>query len=133
MSAAVADAKVKNFSSKKIRKDELNSIPLENNPDILKSIVDHKNRGQIVIGFAAETCHNSKDLIAAGLLKLHSKSLDYIYVNDVSNGSIFGDDFTEGYLLGLDHDAIKVPRITKETLSDILLDKLSIKLESIHG
>ena len=76
---------------------------------------------------------NSKDLIAAGLLKLHSKSLDYIYVNDVSNGSIFGDDFTEGYLLGLDHDAIKVPRITKETLSDILLDKLSIKLESIHG
>jgi phosphopantothenoylcysteine decarboxylase/phosphopantothenate--cysteine ligase len=133
MSAAVADAKVKNFSSKKIRKDELNSIPLENNPDILKSIVDHKNRGQIVIGFAAETCHNSKDLIAAGLLKLHNKSLDYIYVNDVSNGSIFGDDFTEGYLLGLDHDAIKVPRITKETLSDILLDKLSIKLESIHG
>ena len=128
MSAAVADAKVANYSEAKIRKESLNRVDLAKNPDILKSLLTNKKLNQIIIGFAAETSEDLAMLEESGRAKLTSKSLDLIYVNNVSNGAVFGSNFTQGLIIDRDMSVIKVPEISKDTLSDILLDQLVSKL-----
>jgi phosphopantothenoylcysteine decarboxylase / phosphopantothenate---cysteine ligase len=128
MSAAVADAKVANYSEDKIRKESLNRVDLAKNPDILKSLANSKKFNQVIIGFAAETSEDLVILEESGRTKLASKSLDLIYVNNVSNGAVFGSDFTQGLIIDRDMNVIKVPEISKDTLSDILLDQLVSKL-----
>ena len=128
MSAAVADAKVANYSEEKIRKESLDRVDLAKNPDILKSLSNSKKFHQVIIGFAAETSEDLEILEQSGRAKLASKSLDLIYVNNVSNGAVFGSDFTQGLIIDRDMKVIKVPEISKNTLSDILLDQLVSKL-----
>ena len=128
MSAAVADAKVLNYSDIKIRKESLGTVELDKNPDILKSLSKSKKIGQVIVGFAAETSSNASALEQSGFDKLASKSLDIIYVNNVSGGAIFGSDKTEGLIIDNQKNVIKVPEISKDTLSDILLDQLVSKL-----
>ena len=128
MSAAVADAKVANYSEAKIRKESLNRVDLAKNPDILKSLSINKKLNQIIIGFAAETSEDLATLEENGRAKLASKSLDLIYVNNVTNGAVFGSNFTQGLIIDRDLNVIKVPEISKDTLSDILLDQLVSKL-----
>ena len=128
MSAAVADARVANYSDQKIRKESLNQVDLEKNPDILKTLSGIKKIGQIIVGFAAETSADITTLEQSGHEKLLSKSLDLIYVNNVSGGAIFGSDQTQGLIIDNQKKVIKVPEISKDTLSDILLDQLVSKL-----
>jgi phosphopantothenoylcysteine decarboxylase/phosphopantothenate--cysteine ligase len=128
MSAAVADAKVVNYSDLKIGKESLNTLALIKNPDILKSLSGIKKPGQILIGFAAETISDVKELEASATAKLLSKSLDMIYVNNVAGGAIFGSDVTQGLIIDRDKNIIQVPEISKDTLADILLDQLVSKL-----
>ena len=128
MSAAVADARVANYSDQKIRKESLNQVDLEKNPDILKTLSDIKKIGQIIVGFAAETSADITTLEQSGHEKLLSKSLDLIYVNNVSGGAIFGSDQTQGLIIDNQKKVIQVPEISKDTLSDILLDQLVSKL-----
>ncbi|MFM7496095.1 MAG: bifunctional phosphopantothenoylcysteine decarboxylase/phosphopantothenate--cysteine ligase CoaBC [Candidatus Nanopelagicus sp.] len=132
MSAAVADAKVSNYSDTKIKKSGLDSINLEANQDILLKLSKNKRMDQVIVGFAAETSNKESDLIAAGQNKLDSKCLDLIYVNNVTSGAIFGSDSTEGFILGRNQDLIRVPKISKQTLSDILLDQMCSRLELAH-
>ena len=55
-SAAVADFKMKKVGVKKIKKNNINSLNLIKNIDILKSIAEHQiNRPKFVVGFSAET------------------------------------------------------------------------------
>jgi len=128
MSAAVADAKVLNYSDIKIKKESLGTVELDKNPDILKSLSQSKKLSQVIVGFAAETSSNALALEQSGFDKLSSKSLDIIYVNNVSGGAIFGSDKTEGLIIDKQKNVIKVPEISKDTLSDILLDQLVSKL-----
>ena len=128
MSAAVADAKVLNYSDTKIKKESLGAVELDKNPDILKSLSQSKKLGQVIVGFAAETSSNALALEQSGFDKLSSKSLDIIYVNNVSGGAIFGSDKTEGLIIDKQKNVIKVPEISKDTLSDILLDQLVSRL-----
>ena len=128
MSAAVADAKVANYSEEKIRKESLDRVDLAKNPDILKSLSNSKKFNQVIIGFAAETSEDLVMLEESGRAKLASKSLDLIYVNNVLNGAVFGSDFTQGLIIDRNMNVIKVPEISKDTLSDILLDQLVSKL-----
>jgi len=128
MSAAVADAKVANYSEEKIRKESLDRVDLAKNPDILKSLSNSKKFNQVIIGFAAETSEDLVVLEESGRAKLASKSLDLIYVNNVLNGAVFGSDFTQGLIIDRNMNVIKVPEISKDTLSDILLDQLVSKL-----
>ena len=128
MSAAVADAKVASYSEAKIRKESLDRVDLAKNPDILKSLSANKKLNQVIIGFAAETFEDLVMLEESGRAKLASKSLDLIYVNNVSNGAVFGSDFTQGLIIDRNLNVIKVPEISKDTLSDILLDQLVSKL-----
>ena len=128
MSAAVADAKVANYSKQKIKKEKLDVVSFSKNPDILKNLSEKKKPGQIIVGFAAETISGLAELQQRGEEKLVSKSLDLIYVNNVSDGAVFGSENTQGLIIDKNHNVIKVPQISKDTLSDILLDQLVSKL-----
>ena len=128
MSAAVADAKVANYSEQKIKKENLDVVSFSKNPDILRNLSEKKKPGQVIVGFAAETISGLGELQQRGEEKLVSKSLDLIYVNNVSDGAVFGSENTQGLIIDKNHNVIKVPQISKDTLSDILLDQLVSKL-----
>ncbi|MGE4544910.1 MAG: bifunctional phosphopantothenoylcysteine decarboxylase/phosphopantothenate--cysteine ligase CoaBC [Pedobacter sp.] len=80
-SAAVADYRPAERAVQKIKKggEDCLQLSLVKNPDILAEIGKAK-KGQLVIGFAAET----HDLEAHALRKLQSKDLDLIVANDVT-------------------------------------------------
>ncbi|CAK7193493.1 Coenzyme A biosynthesis bifunctional protein CoaBC [Commensalibacter sp. Nvir] len=91
MTAAVSDWKIKNYSSKKIKKDFNNPPPaleLTPNKDILAWISSETlERPRLVVGFAAET----HDIIENAKAKRERKKCDWIIVNDVKeNTKIMG-------------------------------------------
>jgi phosphopantothenoylcysteine decarboxylase/phosphopantothenate--cysteine ligase len=123
MSAAIADAKPKRFSSSKIAKDNLSQIDLIKNPDILSSLSSKRSQ-QRIVAFAAET----DDDHSRATQKMNSKGADFIYLNNVSNGQIFGEDRTSGVVLSKNGESHKVEDISKDTLAHLLLDLACNKL-----
>jgi phosphopantothenoylcysteine decarboxylase / phosphopantothenate---cysteine ligase len=117
MSAAVADARPLHASSEKIKKASLATIALQANPDLLADLSARK-KAQVMIGFAAET----QDHLKEARRKLEAKGLDVIYVNDVSGGAIFGQDTTMGTILIRNEADIAVKEVSKDALSNTLLD-----------
>jgi phosphopantothenoylcysteine decarboxylase/phosphopantothenate--cysteine ligase len=123
MSAAVADARPSQYSEGKIKKGDLQQIDLAENPDLLKSIARLRGK-QIVIAFAAET---SLD-IAIAKAKMEAKGANILYLNDVSEGAIFGSKETQGIILSSNGAQIEVPTSSKDSLADLLLDQALIQL-----
>ena len=84
-SAAVSDFRVKNYKSKKIKKNEEFNLELEKNIDILNHISNHNSlRPKITIGFAAET----NNLSTNAKEKLNEKNCDWVIANDVSDQTL---------------------------------------------
>lgn len=117
MSAAVADARPTKISDEKIKKATLNSIELQQNPDLLAELSPRKGK-RVMVGFAAET----REHLQEARRKLESKGLDVIYVNDVSGGAIFGQDTTMGTILLRNEADIAIKEVSKDALSNVLLD-----------
>ena len=117
MSAAVADARPLQVSDQKIKKSSFESIELQQNPDLLAELSPNKG-DRILVGFAAET----KEHLQEARRKLDAKGLDVIYVNDVSGGAIFGQDTTMGTILLRNEADIAVKEVSKDALSNVLLD-----------
>jgi phosphopantothenoylcysteine decarboxylase/phosphopantothenate--cysteine ligase len=117
MSAAVADARPTQISDQKIKKATLDTIELQQNPDLLAGLAPRKGN-RVMVGFAAET----KEHLQEARRKLESKGLDVIYVNDVSGGAIFGQDTTMGTILLRKEADIAVKEVSKDALSNVLLD-----------
>jgi phosphopantothenoylcysteine decarboxylase / phosphopantothenate---cysteine ligase len=92
MVAAVADWRSVNTSDEKMKKKHgmgPPSLELTENPDILKTVGNHRQRPRLVIGFAAET----QDLEKNAQAKLEAKGADWIVANDVSDETgIMGGD-----------------------------------------
>jgi phosphopantothenoylcysteine decarboxylase/phosphopantothenate--cysteine ligase len=87
MVAAVADWRAADVPTQKIKKDG-ESIPplsLTENPDILATLGKHRQRPELLIGFAAET----EKLVEHAQAKLAKKGCDWIVANDVS-GNVMG-------------------------------------------
>lgn len=123
MSAAVADARPSQYSDGKIKKGDLQQIELSENPDLLKSIARLRAK-QIVIAFAAET---SLDITIAKA-KMEAKGANILYLNDVSEGAIFGSKETQGIIITSNGAQIEVPTSSKDSLADLLLDQALIQL-----
>jgi phosphopantothenoylcysteine decarboxylase/phosphopantothenate--cysteine ligase len=124
MCAAVADAKPIQTSVEKIKKDQLASIELAPNPDLLAMLSASKKESQVLVGFAAETQSHAENAVK----KLKAKNLDVLYVNDVSGGAIFGSDQTRGTIISKDGSEIVVSEAGKDTLANVLLDQVSFRL-----
>ena len=126
MTAAVADSRPTNAALSKIAKNDLGAIETTLNPDILLEMSRSKTSEQILVGFAAET---SKDeLVERGTRKLIAKGADLLFVNDVSDGAIFGTNETAGWILAQGQSPIAVASATKDSLANQLLDSLALKL-----
>jgi phosphopantothenoylcysteine decarboxylase/phosphopantothenate--cysteine ligase len=117
MSAAIADARPTQISDQKLKKVTLNRIDLQQNPDLLAELAPQKG-SRVMVGFAAET----KEHLQEARRKLESKGLDVIYVNDVSGGAIFGQDTTMGTILLRNAADIAIKEVSKDALSNVLLD-----------
>ena len=114
--AAVADWRSKNAGDKKIKKDKdgLPKLALVENPDILKTLSNAKNRPDLVIGFAAET----NDVIDHAKAKLARKGCDWIIANDVSGDVMGGDE--NAMIIVRPADIKKWPRQSKEDAAKAL-------------
>ena len=122
MVAAVADARVSNKADEKIKKNNLVTLNLVENPDLLLAIKDSKDK-QIIVAFAAETevSKNVDQALDQVRLKMNRKGADFIYLNDVSHGEIFGSDETSGWLVSA-LDVVEVPTTKKKTLANLLIN-----------
>jgi len=129
MSAAVADAKPATSSSEKIKKKEFKSIALIANPDILAELSSSANDSQLIVGFAAET----SNIEESGRAKLKAKELDFIYVNDVSNGAIFASDLSAGYLISSEGKSTHIEQTSKAKVARIILDNVVSRLSYANG
>jgi phosphopantothenoylcysteine decarboxylase/phosphopantothenate--cysteine ligase len=129
MAAAVADARVSNKVNEKIKKNNLVRLDLVENPDLLLAVKDSKDK-QIIVAFAAETevSKNLDQALDQARLKMNRKGADFIYLNDVSHGEIFGSDETRGWLVSA-LDVVDVATITKKTLANLLINSA---VQSVH-
>ncbi len=120
--AAVSDFKVKEFSKNKIKKNNLNSIKLEKNIDILSYLgKNNKLRPKIVIGFSAET----ENLIKNSLDKLKEKYCDLIIANDVSKkNSGFNVDYNKVSLIDKKGKIDSIPRNKKSYIASVVVKKI---------
>ena len=112
MAAAVADFKPMNVADQKIKKnddEDIFTIKLTKNPDILKTVAATKTH-QFVVGFAAET----QNLLANAEKKLASKHADIILANNVAQaGAGFGVDTNRMTLLQKNHEPESWPLMSK--------------------
>jgi len=122
MCAAVADYSPSQLSAAKIKKGpEDFSLKLVMTTDILKSLGRVKRRGQLLVGFAAET----NSLEENAVKKLVEKNLDLIAANPVGGDTGFGSRYNILKVydrVGLVADTGKV---TKEQAAQVLLDCVS--------
>lgn len=128
MAAAIADARPAEFSADKIKKDGLDEIALTKNPDLLATLASAKRSLQVVVAFAAETADDSQVLARE---KMQRKGADLIYLNDVSDGAIFGADNTEGLIIGSDKVIEFKEPISKIALAHKLLNEALLLLNKL--
>jgi phosphopantothenoylcysteine decarboxylase/phosphopantothenate--cysteine ligase len=96
MAAAVADARPVEQSAEKIKKNSLKNMQLVENPDLLANLALKKSPQQVIVAFAAETADDSHLLASEKMVR---KGADLIYLNNVANGAIFGEDQTFGSII----------------------------------
>jgi len=126
--AAVADFKVKNPATHKIKKQHQPNLTLhlEENPDILQTVGFAQNRPKMVIGFAAE----SKNLLDFGKQKLINKNCDLIIANNIENGSIFGSNNTDACFVEKNKHT-NLGKISKQQLAFYLAQKILSHFETL--
>ena len=101
-------------------------IELTENPDVLRELVAarRRGRGQVIVGFAAET----GDVLANGRAKLAAKGCDLLVVNQVGAGLAFGTTDNEAVVLSADGTEVKIARGPKEALADVVWDLVAARL-----
>ena len=129
MSAAVSDARPRTVAEEKIKKNDLQTIDLVSNLDILKELSEVAKDSQVIVGFAAET----SNLEEMGRAKLKSKKLDLIYVNDVSDGAVFASDESAGFLISAEGESIYIEQTSKSKVARYILDKVVSRLSYANG
>lgn len=123
MAAAVADYRVKEVSTQKIKKGENEELTLElvKNPDILKGLCEKKTH-QCVIGFCAE----SENLLENAKEKITKKGCDYLIANDISRKDIgFGADENEVTILNKNGDIKKLEKASKSVIAREILEYIN--------
>jgi phosphopantothenoylcysteine decarboxylase / phosphopantothenate---cysteine ligase len=129
MVAAVADWRVATASGEKIKKSAdgaVPSLPLAENPDILKTVGHHAKRPKLVIGFAAET----SDVEANARAKLDRKGADLIVANDVSpETGIMGGRRNTVALIRRD-GVERWPDMSKEEVAEKLVKLITDRLDA---
>ena len=85
MSAAPLDFRPSEFSDKKIKKQNIASIELTANEDILASSKYKKRSSSLIVSFAAETAENDEELKEYAIDKMNRKNADMIVANKIKD------------------------------------------------
>jgi phosphopantothenoylcysteine decarboxylase/phosphopantothenate--cysteine ligase len=119
MAAAVADFRVEEQRSEKIKKtDGLPEIRLVHTEDILAYLGQNRRRRQVVVGFAAETGDPEK----YARDKLDRKGADIIVGNDVTApGAGFGTETNSVFIVERDREATFLERVSKKKVAEAVL------------
>jgi phosphopantothenoylcysteine decarboxylase / phosphopantothenate---cysteine ligase len=130
MAAAPADFRPTDRSDHKIKKQPdgvAPTISLVENPDILADLVGRRSGAfaPVLVGFAAETGDDTSSVLDHARAKLARKGCDWLVVNDVSGGAVFGDDDNQAVILGADGTEQAVPRGSKWALAHVIWDVVS--------
>lgn len=121
--AAVADYRPVKIAEHKVKKEQIESqLLLKQNPDILHELGKRKKKGQILVGFAAESQHLSK----AGKSKLKKKNLDLIAVNDISGENTGFESESNQVLLVSPGKTHRLPLTSKQHTANLIWDEISI-------
>jgi phosphopantothenoylcysteine decarboxylase/phosphopantothenate--cysteine ligase len=120
MAAAVADFRPKEAAAQKLTKDDgLPEIVLEPTPDIVSELAAGRRKGQVIVGFAAET----HDAVERGRAKRGRKGVDLMIVNDVTvPGAGFNHD-TNVVTIVSAGGTDPLPLATKSAVADSVLDR----------
>lgn len=120
-SAAPADYRPVERAEQKIKKEKGQPLhlTLEENEDIAAAVGQNKRKGQILVGFAAET----ENLLDNASGKLHRKNLDMIVANDVTRPGAGFDVDTNIVTLITENHQESFPLMTKKEVSEIILNK----------
>jgi phosphopantothenoylcysteine decarboxylase / phosphopantothenate---cysteine ligase len=125
--AAVADWRVAQVASEKIKKSEgrIPALAMVENPDILATFAKRRDRRPtLVVGFAAET----SDVVNQARAKLAAKGCDLIVANDVSAASgVLGGDRNKVHIVSARGVEIW-PSMTKQEVARKLMDMLARSL-----
>jgi len=124
MAAAVADWRVANAASQKMKKDGSGKAPaleFAENPDILALVSKGANRPRLVVGFAAETT----DVLAQATAKRKRKGCDWIVANDVSAKTGIMGGAENAVVLISEAGAEAWPRMSKDEVARRLAARIS--------
>ena len=120
MAAAVADYRVKTQAEQKMKKgvNEILTLELVQNPDILKGLCEKKTH-QLVVGFCAE----SENLLENAKEKITKKGCDYLIANDISRSDIgFSSDDNEVTILEKSGKIEKLEKASKKVIARKILE-----------
>ncbi len=121
--AAVADYRPAEVHEGKLKKGAddaaLEAVRMVRNPDILRTLAEQRRRGQVIVGFAAET----SDLADAAQRKLASKGADMIVANEVGGGRGFGADESRA-LIATSGGIEEMPLMPKAELAERIVDRI---------
>ena len=121
MCSAVADYKPVSYSEQKMKKNDNDmSIPLTRTQDILGWLGDHKQAGQVLVGFSMET----ENLIENSRRKLTKKHADLICANSIASEQTGFAVDTNKVTLITQENVKELPLCTKEETADLILDSI---------
>src|SRR5207249_10363011 len=116
--AAVADFRLAQPATEKMKRKGAMRLELEPTADILAELGAARKESQILIGFAAET----SDALQNARQKLAAKRVDAIVVNDVSQPGIGFDSERNAVSIVMRDRVIDVPETSKWEVAHRVLD-----------
>ena len=132
--AAVADFRPITHADHKLKKaDGPPDIVLESAPDILSELGASRSilkPGGVVVGFAAETQPDPKELAKLAELKRRSKNADVIVANDVGSPDSGFEVHTNRAVIAAADGITDVGLVTKKALARALVDKVVALLDA---
>lgn len=131
MTAAVLDYKPLERASVKVKKSQLNlHVEMAPVPDILAGLALKRRKGQLMVGFAAET----DNLERYARQKLSSKGVDLIIANQIGGRECaFGSDSNTVFLFSHSRNVRQIGPMDKQELARELLDIFENELQSFEG
>jgi phosphopantothenoylcysteine decarboxylase/phosphopantothenate--cysteine ligase len=124
MAAAVADFRPAQLATHKLKKGEIDPVPiaLVRNDDVLSTLVTRRQPGQVIVGFAAETGDETTAWLEHGSQKLQRKGCDLLVVNQVGEGIAFGTEDNAAVVLAATGEQTPVELGPKHALADVVWD-----------
>ncbi|MBN9178932.1 MAG: bifunctional phosphopantothenoylcysteine decarboxylase/phosphopantothenate--cysteine ligase CoaBC, partial [Microbacterium sp.] len=126
MAAAVADYRPAEAADRKLTKESARGrrrmLELVETEDVLKALVAGRRPGQTIVGFAAETAPDRRELLERGRRKAARKGADLLAVNEVGWTTGFETPDNAVLILSADGALVAEASGTKREVADALLD-----------